>query len=107
MVHIAHNVTIGENSLIVAQAGIAGSTHIGRHVTIAGQAGIVGHVNIGDFSVIASKAGVTSNLAPGSVVSGTPEMDHKKWLRVQVIIKKLPELYKRIQELERRLDAKN
>jgi len=107
MVHIAHNVTIGENSLIVAQAGIAGSTHIGKHVTIAGQAGIVGHLEIGDFCVITSKTGVSSNLTTGSVVSGSPEMDHKKWLRAQAVIKKLPELNKRIKELERRLDAKD
>lgn len=107
MVHIAHNVAIGENSLIVAQAGIAGSTTVGKHVTIAGQAGIIGHLTIGDFCVITSKAGVTSNLPAGSVVSGAPEMDHKKWLRVQAALKKLPELQKRLHELERRLDAKD
>lgn len=107
MVHIAHNVTIGDHSIIVAQTGIAGSSKLGRHVTLAGQSGIVGHVNIGDGCVVASKAGVHNDLKAGSIVSGAPAMDHRKWLRVQAVIKNLPELLKRVQGLERRLDAKD
>jgi UDP-3-O-[3-hydroxymyristoyl] glucosamine N-acyltransferase len=107
MVHIAHNVNVGDHSIIVAQTGIAGSSKLGRHVTLAGQSGIVGHVNIGDGCVVASKAGVHNDLKPGSIVSGAPAMDHKRWLRVQAIIKNLPELLKRVQELERRLDARD
>jgi UDP-3-O-[3-hydroxymyristoyl] glucosamine N-acyltransferase len=107
MVHIAHNVTVGDHSIIVAQSGIAGSSTLGRHVTIAGQCGVVGHVSIGDGSVVASKSGVHNDLKPGSIVSGTPAIDHKKWLRVQAVVKNLPELLKRVQKLERRFDAKD
>jgi UDP-3-O-[3-hydroxymyristoyl] glucosamine N-acyltransferase len=107
MVHIAHNVTVGDHSIIVAQSGIAGSSTLGKHVTIAGQCGVVGHVSIGDGSVVASKSGVHSDLKPGSIVSGAPAIDHKRWLRVQAVVKNLPELLKRVQELERRFDAKD
>ncbi len=107
MVHIAHNVTVGDHSIIVAQTGIAGSSKLGRHVTLAGQSGIVGHVTIGDGCVVASRAGVHNDLKAGSMVSGAPAMDHKRWLRVQAVVKNLPELLKRVQELERRLDAKD
>ncbi len=103
MVHIAHNVTIGAHSIIVAQVGIAGSASIGSHVTIAGQAGIGGHLEIGDGAVIGPQAGVARSVAPGRVVSGTPEMDHRVWLRVQRVIPQLPELKKRIFDLEKRL----
>jgi UDP-3-O-[3-hydroxymyristoyl] glucosamine N-acyltransferase len=107
MVHIAHNVAVGDHSIIVAQTGIAGSSKLGAHVTIGGQCGLVGHVSIGDGSVVASRSGVHNDLKPGSIVSGSPAIDHKKWLRVQAVVKNLPELLKRVQELERRLDAKD
>ncbi len=105
MVHIAHNVTIGAHSIIVAQVGIAGSASIGSHVTIAGQAGIAGHLEIGDGAVIGPQAGIARTVAPGRVVSGTPEMDHRVWLRVQRVIPQLPELKKRVFELEKKLRA--
>ncbi len=103
MVHIAHNVSIGAHSIIVAQVGIAGSATIGSHVTIAGQAGICGHLQIGDGAIVGPQAGVARTIAPGRVVSGTPEMDHRTWLRVQRVIPQLPELKKQIFELEKRL----
>lgn len=103
MVHIAHNVNIGAHSIIVAQVGIAGSASIGSHVTIAGQAGIGGHLEIGDGAVIGPQAGVARTIAPGRVVSGTPEMDHRLWLRVQRVVPQLPELKKRVFELEKQL----
>lgn len=103
-VHIGHNVVVGENSLIVAQVGISGSTSIGRNVILAGQAGISGHITIGDRAVVGPQAGVFRSLADGVVVSGTPEMPHPLWLRVHQIISRLPELKKRISDLEKRLD---
>ena len=103
MVHIAHNVSVGDHSLIVAQAGIAGSVRIGSRVTIAGQAGIAGHLVIGDGAVIGPRAGVVRNVDSGRVVSGTPDMDHRQWLRVQRAIPRLPGLAKQVQEMERRL----
>jgi len=99
-VHIGHNVTIGENSLIVAQVGIAGSTSVGKNVTVAGQAGVGGHIEIGDFATIGPQAGVTRSVEAGQVVSGTPEMPHRQWLKVHRIIPRLPDLKKRIEKLE-------
>lgn len=103
-VQIAHNVTIGENTLIVAQVGIAGSATVGAGVILAGQAGIAGHIRIGDGVTVGPQAGVTRSLAPGQVVSGTPEMPHPQWLRVSQILPRLPELKRKISELEKRLD---
>jgi len=104
-VHIAHNVIVGENTLIVAQVGIAGSAKIGKNVILAGQAGIAGHITIGDRVTVGPQAGVTRSVTEGEVVSGTPEMPHRLWLRISQIIPKLPELKKRIADLEKRLDA--
>jgi len=104
-VQIAHNVEIGENTLIVAQVGIAGSATIGKSVILAGQAGIAGHISIGDYSTVGPQAGVTRSVPTGKVVSGTPEMPHKLWLRVSQMIPRLPELKRKINEIEKRLDA--
>lgn len=104
LVHIAHNVTVGEDTVIVAQTGIAGSSTIGRHAAISGQVAIVGHITVGDNVQIAGKAGVTKSVASGEIVSGTPAIPHRQWLRVQSIIPKLPELKSKIRTLEKRLE---
>jgi UDP-3-O-[3-hydroxymyristoyl] glucosamine N-acyltransferase len=104
MVHIAHNVTVGEDSIIVAQVAIAGSVTIGRHAVIAGQAAVSGHVTIGDDVTVGPRAGVTRSLSDRAVVMGGPEMPHKLWLRVQQVIPKLPELKKKLLDLEKRLN---
>ncbi|HNQ35664.1 MAG TPA: UDP-3-O-(3-hydroxymyristoyl)glucosamine N-acyltransferase [bacterium] len=104
LVQIAHNVTIGENSIVVAQVGISGSTTIGRNVIIAGQAGVVGHIEVGDNAVIAAKAGVTKDIAPGAKVSGFPAREHSKDMKLQAYIHKQPELWKKILELEKRIE---
>ncbi|NNK84285.1 MAG: UDP-3-O-(3-hydroxymyristoyl)glucosamine N-acyltransferase [Desulfobacterales bacterium] len=103
LVHIAHNVTVGEDTVIVAQTGIAGSSTIGKHAAISGQVAIVGHITVGDNVQIAGKAGVTKSVASGEIVSGTPAIPHGLWLRVQSIIPKLPELKSKIRTLEKRL----
>ncbi len=103
LVHVAHNVTVGENSILVAQVGISGSTSIGKHVILAGQAGIAGHIVIGDNAVVGPQAGIARSIAPGNVVSGSPEMPHPQWLRVQRTIPKLPELIKIVAKMEKRL----
>jgi UDP-3-O-[3-hydroxymyristoyl] glucosamine N-acyltransferase len=103
LVHIAHNVTIGENTIIVAQVGISGSVTIGRQVILAGQAGIAGHLSIGDGATVGPQAGVARSVGPGEVVSGSPEMPHARWLRVQSLTPRLPDLARRIRELEARL----
>ena len=104
-VQIAHNVVVGENTLIVAQVGIAGSARIGKNVILAGQAGIGGHISIGDSVTVGPQAGVTRSIPEGKVVSGTPEMPHKLWLRVSQVIPRLPELKRKIADLEKRLDT--
>lgn len=101
LVHIAHNVTIGENTVLAAQGGIAGSATIGDHAVLAGQVGISGHITIGNNAIIGPQAGVVKPVPDGSVVSGTPEMPHRLWLRVQRLIPKIPELAKRIAQLEK------
>ncbi len=104
LVHIAHNVTVGENSVIVAQVGISGSVTIGKHVILAGQAGVAGHLTIGDGATIGPQTGVVRSVPGGKVVSGTLEMPHKLWLRVQRILPNLPELKKKLLEIEKRLN---
>ena len=99
LVQIAHNVTIGKNSLFIAQVGVAGSTEIGDYVTLAGQVGIVDHVTIESGTMIGAQSGVLGTIAKG-IYTGSPVMPHRDWLKTQAIIAKLPELYKKIRELE-------
>ncbi|MBF0526359.1 MAG: UDP-3-O-(3-hydroxymyristoyl)glucosamine N-acyltransferase [Deltaproteobacteria bacterium] len=103
LVHIAHNVVIGEDTLLVAQVGISGSTKVGNHVIMAGQAGVVGHLSIADDVMIGPQSGVTKSLEKGAVVTGTPAMPHRTFLKTSVLIPKLPELNKTVQRLEKRI----
>lgn len=101
LVHVAHNVVIGEDSVIVAQVGIAGSTTIGHHAILAGQAGVSGHLSIGNQVTIGPKTGIAKSIPDGQVVSsGLPAMPHRTWLRVQRAVPDLPDLKKRITRLE-------
>jgi UDP-3-O-[3-hydroxymyristoyl] glucosamine N-acyltransferase len=104
LVHIAHNVTVGENSLLVGQVGISGSVKIGKNAILAGQAGIAGHLSIGNNAIVGPQAGVAKSVPDGETVSGTSALPHRLWLRVQRIIPKLPELAKKLSDLDRRLD---
>ncbi|PKN30635.1 MAG: UDP-3-O-(3-hydroxymyristoyl)glucosamine N-acyltransferase [Deltaproteobacteria bacterium HGW-Deltaproteobacteria-21] len=103
LVQIAHNVTIGENSIIVAQTGISGSVTVGSQVIIGGQVGISDHLEIGDRVMIGSQSGVAKSIPSGEVVSGTPTMPHRLWLKTRGLIAKLPELNERIHALEKKL----
>lgn len=103
LVQIAHNVVIGEHSIIVAQAGISGSTTIGNNVTLAGQSGIIGHINIGDNTVVAAQAGVTKSIPANTCVSGYPAKPHKKAKRINACVQKLPDLYKLVNSLEEKI----
>ncbi|MBI3610847.1 MAG: UDP-3-O-(3-hydroxymyristoyl)glucosamine N-acyltransferase [Nitrospirae bacterium] len=100
LVQIAHNVTIGEDCLLVSQVGISGSAMIGNHVTLAGQTGVAGHLTIGDNVIAGGRTGVTKDVAPNQVVSGYPALPHRRWLEAQAVFAHLPELRKRIKELE-------
>lgn len=103
LVHIAHNVTVGEDTVLVSQVGISGSVTIGKHAVLAGQAGISGHLTIGDNTTIGPQAGVAKSIPGGEVVSGSPGIPHRLWLRVQQLIPKLPEFKKKLSEIEKRL----
>ncbi len=104
LVQIAHNVVIGENSIIVAQAGISGSTTIGKGVTLAGQAGLVGHITIGDGAVVAAQAGVTKSVPPNTLVSGYPAKPHDIAKRVNACLQNLPRLYDLVAELKKKIE---
>jgi len=103
LVQIAHNVTVGEHSIIVAQVGIAGSTTIGHHVMIGGQAGLADHITIGDQVMIAARAGVNRSLEANQIVSGAPVMPHETWMKAQAVIPRLPELRQLVRTLEQRV----
>ncbi|CAN5841741.1 UDP-3-O-(3-hydroxymyristoyl)glucosamine N-acyltransferase [soil metagenome] len=106
LLQIAHNVEIGSNSVIAAQSGISGSTKIGRNVLIGGQAGIVGHIHIADGSKINAQSGVSKSIkSPNAVVTGSPAYDYTAALRSQALTRNLPQLEKRIQELEKLVAA--
>jgi len=104
LVHIAHNVVVGENTAILGQVGISGSTTIGRNVVFAGQAGIGGHIAIGDRAIISARAGISQSVPDGAVLSGFPGIPHRLWLRVQRAVSKLPELFKQVGRLEKRME---
>ena len=103
LVHVAHNVEIGENSLIVGQAGISGSTKLGSSVIVAGQAGIGGHLTIGDRVKIGGQAGVTKSVPKDLEVSGYPARPHAESLRAQASVGRLPKLLKQFRELLERV----
>jgi len=104
LIQIAHNVTVGENSILVAQVGISGSVTIGKHTVLAGQAGIAGHITIGDNVTIGAQAGVAKSVPNGSVLSGTIAMHHPLWLKVQRVMPMLPELKKKLSDLDKRIN---
>jgi UDP-3-O-[3-hydroxymyristoyl] glucosamine N-acyltransferase len=104
LIHVAHNVEIGEHTVIAAQTGISGSTKIGKHCQIGGQVGLVGHIMIADGSRINAQSGVSKSLLQANkAVTGTPAFDYTAALRSQAVYKMLPELLKRVEELEQRL----
>ncbi|MCG8688960.1 MAG: UDP-3-O-(3-hydroxymyristoyl)glucosamine N-acyltransferase [Desulfobacterales bacterium] len=103
LVHIAHNVKIGDNTLVVGQVGIAGSTQIGKNVILAGKAGISGHLKIGDGAIVGPYAGVSKDVPANEIVSGIPHMPHKTWLKVANIISRLPGMRTKLLSLEKRL----
>ena len=105
LVQIAHNVSVGEHSIVVAQVGIAGSTTIGHHVMIGGQAGLADHIHIGDQVMIAAKAGVHRSLEANQIVSGVPVMPHEISLKIQAVINHLPELRQLVRSLEQRVQT--
>jgi UDP-3-O-[3-hydroxymyristoyl] glucosamine N-acyltransferase len=102
LIQVAHNVVIGENTVIAAQAGISGSTRIGSRVMIGGQAGLAGHLEVEDGIMLGAKCGVPDSLraSESRVWSGIPAMPHSTWLRFATLLPKIPELFRRVKRLE-------
>ncbi len=105
LVQVGHNVVVGEDSLLCGQAGIAGSSRLGRRVTLAGQAGIGDHAAIENGVTVTAQAGVVSRgrVPPGAVVSGMPAAPHREFLRRAALVARLPELARRLEQVERTL----
>lgn len=103
LVHLGHNVEIGEDCFIIAQVGIAGSTKAGNHCIFAGQVGCTGHITIGDNAVFAGKTGITGNVEGNQVYAGYPMQPHMEWKRSQVYLKHLPDMAKKIKQLEKKI----
>lgn len=103
LLQIGHNAEVGNNTIIAAQSGISGSTKIGNNVMIGGQAGVVGHITIGDGARINAQSGVSKSLEAGKTVTGSPAFEFTAALRSQATSRKLPELEKRIKELENQI----
>ena len=103
LVHVGHNVRIGEQCMVVAQVGIAGSVEIGEGVQLGGQAGVAGHLTIGDEARIGAQAGVIGDVPPGATYSGYPARPHRRAMRAHAAMFRLPRLMERVSELEERI----
>lgn len=103
LVMIAHNVEVGENTVIAGQSGVSGSTKIGNQVIMAGQVGVVGHIQIANKTILGAQTGVMKSTKEGQVLWGSPAMDKTDQTRSLVVYRKLPQLLKRIEELEEKL----
>jgi UDP-3-O-[3-hydroxymyristoyl] glucosamine N-acyltransferase len=103
LVQVGHSCTIGEDTLLCAQVGLAGSSHIGDRVILAGQAGVAGHLTIGNDVVLTAKSATSHNVPDGKVISGIPAFDNKDWLRSTAAFRRLGEMQRTIRELQKRL----
>jgi UDP-3-O-[3-hydroxymyristoyl] glucosamine N-acyltransferase len=104
LVQVGHGSTVGENTLLCAQVGLAGSTHVGKDVILAGQVGVAGHLTIGDGAVATAQTGIPNDVAAGAVVSGYPAMDNRGWLKMVASLTRVPELIRKVRELEKQGD---
>lgn len=105
LVQVAHNVVVGEHSILVAQVGIAGSARLGKRVVLGGQAAVVGHLEVGDGVQVGGKSALTHSVGPGQVMLGSPARPYKEFLAMHGVMVRLPELYKRLKKLEHQVAA--
>ncbi|NBD14331.1 MULTISPECIES: UDP-3-O-(3-hydroxymyristoyl)glucosamine N-acyltransferase [Corallococcus] len=105
LVQIAHNVRVGPLSLICAQAGVSGSAEVGTGVVLAGQVGVVGHIRVGDLAKVGAQSGVAHDVPDGQVVSGSPAIPHKDWLRASAASGQLADLLKEVRALRKRVET--
>jgi len=105
LVQVGHGSRVGENTLLCAQTGLAGSSVVGNNVILAGQTGIAGHCTVGDGVILTAQSAVSHDIPPGKMISGSPGFDNRVWLRAVTIFQRLPELLKRLDRLEKKLSA--
>lgn len=104
LVQVGHGSTVGENTLLCAQVGLAGSTRIGKNVILAGQVGVAGHLTVGDGAIATAQSGIPGDIAPGAVVSGYPAMDNRAWLRTVAAVNRLPDLLRKLRAEAKKTD---
>jgi UDP-3-O-[3-hydroxymyristoyl] glucosamine N-acyltransferase len=105
LVQVGHGSRVGENTLLCAQTGLAGSSVVGDNAILAGQVGVAGHCTIGDGVILTAQSGVSHDVPAGQMISGSPGFENRVWLRAVAIFQRLPELLKRVSRLEARLEA--
>jgi UDP-3-O-[3-hydroxymyristoyl] glucosamine N-acyltransferase len=103
LVHLAHNVEVGEHSFLVAQVGVSGSTKLGKRVALAGQVGVVGHLELGDGVQVGAQSGVNHSIPAGQTVVGSPARPHREMLHILGHLPKLPDIYRRLKQVEQQL----
>ncbi len=96
LVQVGHGSTVGQDTLLCSQVGLAGSSHVGNKVVLAGQVGVVGHSFIGDGVIVTAQSGVPGDVAPGSVISGSPAFEHRRWMRSVAAFSRLPDLVRQM-----------
>ena len=104
MVQIGHSCIVGEDALVCAQVGMAGSSRVGDRVILTGQVGIGGHITVGDDAILYPQSGVPNDVAPGEILVGTPAFEVSAFWRAVAVFKKLGEIPKRLRALEKRMD---
>ncbi len=100
LVQVGHGSRVGQNTMLCAQVGLAGSTDVGKNVILAGQVGVAGHCKIGDGAIATAQSGIPSDVASGAIVSGYPAIDNKLWLRCSAVFQKLPDLARSLRKRE-------
>ena len=103
LVQVGHGSRVGENTLLCAQTGLAGSSVVGSNAILAGQVGVAGHCTVGDGAILTAQSGISHDIPAGKMISGSPGFDNRLWLRAVAIFQRLPELLKRVNKLEARL----
>ncbi len=103
LVQVGHGSRVGNDTLLCAQTGLAGSSVIGNNVILAGQVGIAGHCTVGDGVILTAQSAVSHDVPPGKMISGSPGFDNRVWLRAVTIFQRLPELLKRLDRLEKQI----
>ena len=98
LVQVGHGSRVGENTLLCSQVGLAGSSGVGKNVVLAGQVGVVGHSFIGDGVVVTAQSGVPGDVAPGTVISGSPAFEHRHWMRSVAAFRRLPDMVRQLQK---------